>query len=101
VNAVDRTIQIWERNPLPFELYSEKVIWQKLGHIHKNPCQENWRLAALPELYRFSSARYYLLNEDDWGSSRTLVKPDTAWASVAGRGPATAQQRAPRNDNLA
>ena len=67
VNGADRAIQIWERNPLPIELYSEEVIWQKLEYIHNNPCQVNWRLSALPELYHFSSAQYYLLNKDTWG----------------------------------
>ena len=67
VDAPDRAFQIWERNPLPVELYTEEVIWQKLEYIHNNPCQEKWRLAPLPELYLYSSARYYLLNKDERG----------------------------------
>ncbi|MBA3649336.1 MAG: transposase [Chitinophagales bacterium] len=67
VNAADRAIQIWERNPLPIELYSQEVIWQKLEYIHNNPCRDKWQLAELPELYHYSSAQYYLLNKDEWG----------------------------------
>ena len=33
VDAADRNFQIWERNPLPVELYTEEVIWQKLEYL--------------------------------------------------------------------
>ena len=67
VDDADRTIQIWERNPLAIELYSESVIWQKIEYIHNNPCVERWLLAKYPEEYRYSSARFYLMNQDQWG----------------------------------
>ena len=66
VNAADREYQVWERNPLPVQLYSEKVIWQKIDYIHNNPCTEKWRLARYPEEYRFSSASFYILNQSEW-----------------------------------
>lgn len=59
VIAADRKRQIWERNSLWIDLYTEKVFLQKLKYIHNNPLQGKWRLAELPELYRYSSARFY------------------------------------------
>ena len=67
VNAKDRKYQIWERNSLPIPLYTRPVFMQKLDYIHNNPLQEHWRLAELPENYKYSSARFYLCNEDQWG----------------------------------
>src|SRR4051812_27135308 len=66
IEAADRNIQIWKRNPLPVELYSEKVIWQKIEYIHNNPCTEKWKLVSYPEQYKYSSAKFYLKNEKDW-----------------------------------
>ena len=37
VNAKDRKYQIWERNALTVDLWSEKVLIQKLRYIHENP----------------------------------------------------------------
>jgi REP element-mobilizing transposase RayT len=66
VNAADREYQVWERNPLPVELYTEEVIWQKIDYIHNNPCTDKWLLAKYPEHYRFSSASFYILNKSEW-----------------------------------
>jgi hypothetical protein len=66
VKAADREYQFWERNPLPVELYTQEVIWQKINYIHTNPVRPKWNLAQLPEDYKWSSAAYYLLNRDDW-----------------------------------
>lgn len=63
----DRAYQIWEYRPLSVSLWSRKVFEQKLNYIHFNPVQEKWKLAEQPEEYYYSSARYYLLNLDDWG----------------------------------
>jgi putative transposase len=68
VNAKDRKYQFWERNPLAVELYSEEVLWQKLEYIHNCLCNPKWNLAARPEDYKWSSAAYYILNLDDWGT---------------------------------
>jgi putative transposase len=67
VGAKDRQYQLWERNPLSVYCYSIPVTEQKLNYIHNNPIQEKWRLAALPELYQYSSARFYFENKDDFG----------------------------------
>jgi len=67
VQVKDRSYQIWEHRPLSVPLWSKLVFEQKLNYIHQNPVQEKWKLADLPENYYYSSARYYLLNQDDWG----------------------------------
>ena len=38
---------------------SKKSFGQKLNYIHFNPCQPHWNLAASPEEYKWSSARFY------------------------------------------
>ena len=37
VNAKDRKYQIWERNPLSIDLWTNKVFMQKMEYIHNNP----------------------------------------------------------------
>ena len=67
VNLRDRKYQFWERNPLIIDLYSRKVLSQKLNYIHANPLQEKWQLAKTPEEYWFSSSRFYETGIDDFG----------------------------------
>ncbi|NDK54944.1 transposase [Pontibacter fetidus] len=67
VNAKDRQYQLWERNPLSIYCYSVAVTEQKLAYIHNNPIQEKWQLAALPEDYSYSSAKFYHNNKDNFG----------------------------------
>ena len=59
VKATDRKFQVWERNSLSVDLFSEKVFLQKLDYIHNNPLQPKWNLTTLPEEYRWSSAQFY------------------------------------------
>lgn len=59
VNAGDREQQLWERNSLSIELYTESVFIQKLDYIHNNPLQNKWQLCEVPEDYYFSSAKFY------------------------------------------
>jgi len=66
VNAIDRKYQIWERNPLAVETYTEAVILQKLQYIHNNPTQQKWRLCVAPEDYVYSSARFYYFGDSKW-----------------------------------
>ena len=63
VEKKDRKFQIWQRNPLAIELYSRKILEQKLDYIHNNPVQGKWMLADSPLNYKYSSAMYYE-NED-------------------------------------
>lgn len=64
VNSKDRKYQVWQRNSLSIELRSESVFNQKLNYIHKNPIKAG--LCNLEEDYKYSSAKYYLKNENDW-----------------------------------
>ena len=67
VNAKDGIYQIWERNPLSVDLWTEAVFDQKLEYIHNNPLLEKWHLAELPENYRYSSAGFYATGHDEFG----------------------------------
>jgi REP element-mobilizing transposase RayT len=67
VSAADRNYQVWERNSLSIELYTEKVFLQKPNYTHLNPVQPKWKLACLPENYCFSSAMFYKTGIDEFG----------------------------------
>jgi len=64
VNAKDRKHQVWERNSLGVPLWTPEVFRQKLDYIHDNPVKAG--LCKRPEDYRYSSARFYEKNENDW-----------------------------------
>jgi putative transposase len=65
VNAKDRKYQFWERNPLSVEIWSEKVLKQKLRYLHENPVRAG--LCKFPEEYKYSSALFYQTGIDNWG----------------------------------
>lgn len=67
VGSKDRQYHFWQRNPLSVYCYSVAVTEQKLDYIHRNPIQEKWQLASIPEEYYFSSARFYFENIDTFG----------------------------------
>ncbi len=64
VNSKDRKHQVWERNSLGIPLWSAEVFNEKLQYIHYNPVKAG--LCQYPEDYKYSSARFYELNEKDW-----------------------------------
>jgi putative transposase len=64
VDAKDRKRQVWERNSLVIPLWSESVFNEKLEYIHYNPVKAG--LCRYPEDYKYSSARFYELNENEW-----------------------------------
>ncbi len=66
ITAADRKHQVWKRNSLSIDLFTEKVFLQKLNYIHNNPVQPKWRLSDLPENYRFSSAKFYETGVDEF-----------------------------------
>ena len=70
VNAKDRQYQFWERNSLSIDLWSPTVFMQKLDYIHQNPLQQKWQLSEFQEDYKYSSARFYLTGEDEFGFLR-------------------------------
>ncbi|GAB5494893.1 MAG: transposase [Phototrophicaceae bacterium] len=58
VNKRKSTHQFWKTDNHPIELYSEKVIRQKLDYIHYNPVRAGW--VNFPQHYNYSSASNYL-----------------------------------------
>jgi putative transposase len=64
VNAKDRQYQIWERNALSVDLFTPTVFEQKLEYIHLNPVKKEYCIH--PEEYRFSSARFYYDQIDEF-----------------------------------
>lgn len=64
VNAADRRYQFWERNPLSVDLWTEKVMLQKLTYLHQNPVRAG--LCRWPEQYHYSSALFYHTGVDNW-----------------------------------
>ena len=57
VDAKDRTYQLWKRNALSVDLFTPKVLQQKIDYIHANPVKAG--LCLYPEDYQYSSARFY------------------------------------------
>ena len=66
-SAKDREYQFWKRRAYASEMFNRQVVEQKLEYIHNNPLAKKWNLVQHPEDYFYSSARFYLLNIDDWG----------------------------------
>ena len=66
VEKKDRKYQIWKRNSLSINIYSEKVFLQKLNYIHNNPLKSKWRLVNNINEYRYSSAKYYEYGFDEF-----------------------------------
>lgn len=62
----DREYHFWERRSKTIDIESRKIAEQKLDYIHDNPLQEKWKLTETPEDYYYSSAKYYLLNENEF-----------------------------------
>jgi len=50
---------VWEPEYQAKNVFSPDFLQQKLDYIHNNPLQSHWRLAARPENYLWSSARFY------------------------------------------
>ena len=67
VGAKDRAYQFWECNPKSIDLYTPRVIYQKLDYIHANPVQEKWGLCKEPENYFYFSAEFYETGLDRFG----------------------------------
>ena len=49
--------QFWRHDNKPIELWSNKIIQQKIDYIHNNPVEEGIVIRA--EDYKYSSARNY------------------------------------------
>lgn len=75
----DRKHLIWE-SCVGRPLYSEKAIVKRLDYIHNNPVRKGWRLVTEIEDYPYSSACYYLREEEP------LIPVDYLWEDEEGRG---------------
>lgn len=56
-NATISKYQFWQQHNKPIELWSEKVIKQKIDYIHKNPVENDF--VVNPEDWKYSSARNF------------------------------------------
>ncbi|MBX2896619.1 MAG: transposase [Cyclobacteriaceae bacterium] len=63
VEASNKRYEFWQRDPLAIHLYSKSVAYQKLDYMHANPVSGKWQLASDPCAYKFSTARFYELDE--------------------------------------
>jgi REP element-mobilizing transposase RayT len=59
----DRDYHFWERRPYSATMYNRKVASQKIDYMHYNPVKAG--LCEMPEQYKFSSFRFYELNQED------------------------------------
>ncbi len=57
----------WERNSLSINVWNESFLLQKMNYIHKNPVHAKWKLAVLPQDYKYSSALFYETGKDEFG----------------------------------
>jgi len=64
VNKYDRAYQIWKREPLSIELFTEKAFMQKLHYMHNNAVAAG--LVSFAEEYKYSSAKFYLSGIDEF-----------------------------------
>lgn len=65
VDAKDRKYQIWERNALSIDVWTEDVLLQKLNYIHQNPVKAS--LCKTMTGYKYSSATFYDTGNDEFG----------------------------------
>lgn len=63
VNASNRKYCFWQRDSLAFPLYSRRIAFQKLRYIHRNPNAKRWHLVDDVCDYKYSSVRFYELND--------------------------------------
>ena len=56
-NSNNENYQFWQQHNKPIEVYSTKVILQKLDYLHNNPVEAGY--VEYPEEYLYSSAKDY------------------------------------------
>ncbi len=66
VSDINKKYCFWQRDSLSVELFSPKVIFQKLEYLHNNPCKGKWQLSKSPENYKFSSFSFYESGTDEF-----------------------------------
>lgn len=61
--APGQVFKVWEEGYDARDIFSTRFLQQKMDYLHANPCQPHWNLAAQPEAYPWSSARFYLADQ--------------------------------------
>jgi REP element-mobilizing transposase RayT len=74
VSANNKDYEFWQRDSLAIRLYTREVALQKLNYIHNNPLAEHWNLVKDPCDYKYSSARYYEMNEKNFEFLKDLLE---------------------------
>ena len=72
ISSSNKKHEFWQRDSLAVPLYSRSLANQKLDNIHNNPLSKKWKLANTPAGYKYSSARYYSLGEQDFPFLKNL-----------------------------
>jgi REP element-mobilizing transposase RayT len=72
VDSGKKQYEFWQRDPLAIRLYSWPVAFQKLNYIHKNPLANHWQLVKHPCDYKYSSARFYDMDDRYFNFLRDL-----------------------------
>ena len=67
VDQDNKYYEFWKRDSLSIELFTPKVVYQKLDYIHNNPCRKKWMLSESPLDYPYSSSKFYETGEDHFG----------------------------------
>lgn len=58
-------INFGRETPLSVEIWSEKILFQKLKYMHENPVRAS--LCKYSDEYKYSSALFYKYGKDNWG----------------------------------
>ena len=74
VEAENKKFEFWQRDSLAIPLFTREVALQKLNYFHDNPLKEHWNLVKNPCDYKYSSARYYELNEKNFSFLKDLLE---------------------------
>lgn len=67
VDEINKSHSFWQRDPRDTEIFSPKVIFQKLDYIHHNLCRGKWMLVEDPVHYPYSSFEFYENGYDRFG----------------------------------
>ncbi|OAQ39338.1 transposase [Pedobacter psychrophilus] len=66
VDELERKYRFWQRDALAILMDSREKVFQKIEYIHNNPVQEKWNLAKESADYKWSSAKFYETEIDDF-----------------------------------
>lgn len=72
IRASNKQYEFWQPQSLAIPLFTKEVAMQKLHYLHNNPLAEHWQLVKDPCDYKYSSARYYYLDEKNFSFLKDL-----------------------------